>query len=131
MAAAALSTEDSSVDITGDIDGAPAGCLMFGTSPVFAQQDDDNEGWCNGCTVLCELDGRGTCAAAFGAATCADPGGVGVPTGPYSCFRGVNKTAIPTTPCPGGRCTDAHWHCCKDRVSPCEQDHYGNDSDDP
>eukprot|EP01051_Picozoa_sp_SAG22_P005015 SAG22_NODE_286_length_12969_cov_6.982828_5_plen_1713_part_00 len=104
IAAAALGAEDGTVDMTGDIDGAPAGCLMYGTSPVFAEQDDGNEGWCQGCTVLCELDGRVTCAAGS-TVTCTAPVA-------HNCSRngGVAKSPMPSSTCPGGSCTDID--CC-------------------
>eukprot|EP01052_Picozoa_sp_SAG31_P008459 SAG31_NODE_428_length_15809_cov_9.783959_2_plen_1457_part_00 len=109
LAAAALDFVDVSVDMTDDVDGAPAGCLVYGTSPVFAQQDSGHESWCIGCKVLCEMDGRLGCVASMGL-TCANPGGTDNPSEMYNCSTGVLKSPLPSRLCHGGRCTDLD--CC-------------------
>jgi hypothetical protein len=60
-----LGVPDTTIDFLADIAGAPRGCLLFGTSPVFAAADSERAGWCHGCTVVCEHVFRQECAASL------------------------------------------------------------------
>jgi hypothetical protein len=107
----ALGVPDTTIDVVADVDGAPRGCLVFGSSPVFAEGDAENGDRCVGCTVVCEHIYRAECEAWVPSArTCADVDGDGIAGDSFICRRGVLKQPVPASACGSSFCTDRD--CC-------------------
>ena len=104
-AAYGLGLPDRTVDVAGEVPGAPTGCLVYGASPVFASSDTEDAQFCNGCTVACEHNYREACVTLQTVPpTCLDPNGDGV-ADHFVCGRGVPKQPEDLiVPCPVRHC---------------------------